>query len=180
MLSGLVVVKVPPHWLTPPLLVIESPEGSVSVKAIPDKATSLPEGLVRLIVSVELVFGATVAGANDWEIEGGAIMSIVNEYGPPVPPSFDVAAAMVSVFEPGVVPTMFRENWQLCAPLKVRLDTLIVLAPNVIVGVTTPKEHWLLPTPLKTSPAGKVSVKPMPDRPLVKLGSSTCRNSPNG
>ena len=64
MVSGAVVVNVPPHWLTPPLLVIEIPGGSVSVKPTPDKATSLPAGLLRLIVSVELVFGATEAGAN--------------------------------------------------------------------------------------------------------------------
>jgi len=78
--------------------VIESPEGSVSVKATPDKVTSLPEGLVSVIVSVELVFGATEAGANACEIAGGATISIVTEYGPPVPPSFDVAARMVLVF----------------------------------------------------------------------------------
>ena len=58
---------------------MDNPGGSVSVKAIPDKVTSLPEGLLRLMVRVELVLGATEAGANDWEIVGGATMSIVTE-----------------------------------------------------------------------------------------------------
>lgn len=179
MVSGAVVVNVPPHWLMPPLLVIEIPGGSVSVKATLDTVTSLSEGLPRVIVRVELVLGATDAGANDWEIAGGATMSIVTEYGPPVPPSFDVAVEMVFVFGPGVVPTMLRVNWQLCPPLKFRLDTLSALLFNVPVNVT-PREHWPGPVPVSTSPAGKLSVKPMPDRSAVGLGSSTCRNSVNG
>lgn len=180
MLFGLVVVNVPPHWLTPPLLVMDNPGGSVSVKAIPDKVTSLPEGLVRLIVRVELVLGATEAGANDWEIVGGATTSIVTEYGPPVPPSFDVAVGMVLVFVPGVVPIMFKKNWQFCPPLKFRLDMLIVLLSNVPVNVN-PGGHWPPgPDPVATRPAGKVSVKLMPDRSAVKLPLLTSRNSVNG
>lgn len=168
MVSGAVVVNVPPHWLTPPLLVMDRPGGSVSVKPTPVKVTSLPDGLVRLMERVELVLGATVAGANVWEIVGGATMSIVTEYGPPVPPSFDVAAAMVLVLGPGVVPIMFKENWQLCVPLKFRLDTVIVLLVNVPVNIT-PGEHWLEPTPVKTSPAGKVLVKPIPRQAIGEI-----------
>lgn len=86
---------------------------------------------------------------------------------------------MVLVFGPGVVPTMFRVNWQFCPPLKFRLETLIVLPLNVPVNVT-PVEHWPGPVPVRTSPAGKVSVKPIPDRSTVRLELLTSKNSVNG
>jgi hypothetical protein len=165
-----VAVAVPPQVLLSPFGVATiRPDGSVSVKAAPVRATVLAAGLVSVKVSKDVPFTTIAAGVNTLAIEGGASTATLADAVPPVPPSVDVTAPVVLFFAPAVVPVTFKWKLQLLPAGRVPPDRLITLLPAVAVIVPVPQ----LPTnPLGVEmirPAGSVSVNPTPEKLCVAL-----------
>ncbi len=160
-----VAVGVPPQVLASALgVAITIPAGMVSANATPVRATALAAGFVIVKVSVLLPFGATALGANAFAIEGGATTPTLAVAVPPVPPSVEVTAPVVLVCVPPAVPVTFTENVH--EPLAARVAPERLTTLVACVAVIVPPPH----VPVRpfgveiTSPAGKVSAKPMPER----------------
>ena len=169
MLVGLVVVKVPPHTAAVPLATV-SPVGSVSLNATPVRATALAAGLVMVKVSEVVAFKAIELGLNTLAIEGGATTLTLAEAVPPVPPSVEVTLPVVLFCVPAAVPVTFTEKVQEALAARVAPDRPMTFVPAVAVIVPPPQEPV---SPLGVemiSPAGKVSLKPIPDRLCVVFG----------
>jgi hypothetical protein len=168
MLVGLVVVKVPPHTVVDALATV-SPVGSVSLNATPVSATALAAGLVMVKVNEVVAFSAIVEGLNILAIEGGATTLMLAEAVPPVPPSVEVTFPVVLFFCPAVVPVTFTEKVHELLAARVAPDRLMTPVPAVAVIVPPPQEP-VSPLGVEiTSPAGKVSLKPIPVSAAVGL-----------
>lgn len=93
--AGARVVNAPPHTVEVELATVR-PAGRMSVNATPVNAVVLSVGLMMVNVSVVVAFRAMVDGVNTLAIEGGAMTLMLAEAVPPVPPSLEVTALVVS------------------------------------------------------------------------------------
>src|ERR1700674_7898 len=136
MVLGLVVVKVPPHVLTPPLLATVNPVGSTSVKASPFNAVVFGPGFVMVNCNEVVVFSGMDAGLKSRPSVGGCITLVVAVLlVAPVPPSLELIVPVVFAASPGAVPftctlKVHEELW-----VTVPLDRLIVPVPAMAVTV---------------------------------------------
>src|SRR5712691_6337867 len=162
MVVGLVVVNVPPHWLTPPLLATVSPVGSVSVKATAFSAVVFAAGLVMVNCSEVVVFSAMVVGLNARLSVGGAITLMVADAVKPAPPSVEVTLPVVLFWSPPAVPSTFTEKVHDADAASDAPDRLITLVAGVAVIVPPPQVPLKPLGVLMTRPAGSVSLKPTP------------------
>ena len=88
---------------------------------------------------------------------------------PPVPPSVDDTAPVVLFLTPAVPPVTFTLNVHEVLAASVAPDKLTRLVPCVAVMVPPPQDPvWPLGVAI-TRPAGKLSVKPIPDWLCVLL-----------
>jgi len=96
--------------------------------------------------------------------------------GAPVPASLETIAFVVLSFVPAVVAVTATEKVQddprLGEAVKVPPDKPRLLLPAIAVMVPLPQEPVMFGVAAMTSPAGRLSVKPTPVRPLVVLGLS--------
>jgi len=128
-----------------------------------------------LMVRVLVPAGAIVVGLNDLVIAGGATtVSDAVLLVDPVPASIEIIALVVLSFVPAVVPFTATVNVQedpaAGAAVIVAPDRLTLLLPAVAVKVPLPHEPVTLGVDATTTPAGKLSTKPTPLRPLVVFG----------
>jgi len=165
-----VAVAVPPQLFVSPLGVATTkPVGSVSENATAVSVTVFAAGLPTVNVSVVVPFTAIVAGLKDLASEGGATTPRLAEAVPPVPPSVEVTRLVVLFCGPAEIPATFTEKLQellaaSVAPVKPR-----ELLPAVAV-IVPPPQLPVSPFGVEiASPAGKVSVKPTPERLCVVL-----------
>jgi hypothetical protein len=172
LLPPAVARAVPPQLLESPLFGVatSSPEGSVSVKATPIKATVLAAGLVMVKVNEVVPFSTTLAAPKALAIDGGATTAMLAEAVAPVPPWVEVTLPVVLFLAPVAVPVTFTLKVQVPPPwVTVAPDKLITLV--AWVAVIVPGRHVPL-SPLGveiTRPAGSVSLKPTPVRSVVPL-----------
>lgn len=157
-------VAVPPQVFVSPLGVPTTrPTGNVSVKATPISVTALAVGLVIVKVREVVPLSGTPAEPNTLAMEAGATMLMLAEAVPPVPPSPEVTALVVLFAVPAARPVTFMENVHELLPARVAPPRLILFAPAVAVIVPPPQEP-VRPFGVETAkPAGKASVKPIPE-----------------
>jgi hypothetical protein len=129
----------------------------------------LAAGFAIVIVRAVLPFRAIPVGANALAIEGGATTLMLAAAVPPGPPSVEVTLPVVLFCWPAAVPVVFTEKVQelVCASVApVRLITFVAW-----VAVIVPPPH----DPVRpfgveiTSPAGSVSLNPIPVTVAVVL-----------
>ena len=165
---GAVVVSVPPQTVAEALATV-SPVGSVSVNATPVSATAFAAGLVIVKVRDVVAFSAMLEGLKTLAIDGGPTTLIEAEAVPPVPPSVEVTFPVVLFCVPAAMPVTLTENVQLVLAARVAPLRLITFVPCVAVIVPPPQEP-VRPFGVEiTRPAGRVSLKPTPVRPVVVL-----------
>src|SRR5215471_21432269 len=143
--------------------------GNVSLKATPFSGSTLAAGLVMVKVSAETALGVIVEGLNALAIEGGACTCTVAVAVPSVPPSFELTLPVVLVLEPAVVPVTLTLNVHELLAAMVPPDRLITFVFCAAVIVPAPQEPLKPLGVAMISPAGNVSLKPMPDKPTVVL-----------
>src|SRR5260370_27357744 len=166
MLVGLVVVKVPPHWLLV-LVATVSPVGSVSLNATPFSITALAAGFMMVNCNCVVAFNEIGLARNTLAIEGGATTSMLAENDPPVPPSLDVTLPVMLFLVPAVVPVTFTTIVQEVDAARLPPVRLMLLLPATAVAVP-PQPLLLSPLGVETtSPAGSVSLKAMPVRVVL-------------
>ena len=166
MLAGAVVVSVPPHTVAV-LLATVKPVGSVSANATPVSGATFAAGLVIVKVSEVVAFTAIVAGLNALAMDGGASTVMLADAVAPVPPSVEVTGPVVLFCVPVAVPVTFTLNVQEELAAMVPPDKLITFVFCVAVIVPPPQEP-VRPFGVETiRPAGKVSLKPTPVRPIA-------------
>jgi len=139
----------------------------VSVKPTPVKPTVV-FGLV--IVKLKLVVPPTAmfAAPNDFEIVGGAItVNVAVLLVVPVPPSFEVIAPVVLFFTPAVEPVTVTLNVQLALAAS-EAPVSVIVSGAVVVNV--PPQVTVGPDVATVSPAGSISVNPIPLSPDVVFG----------
>ena len=134
----------------------------------PVSETVLPAGLVIVKVSDVVAFKAIELDPNDLDITGAASTETEAEAVRPVPPSFEVTAAVVLFWVPAVVPVTFTEKVQGVLAARVAPDKLTTPPPAVAVMVPPPQ---LPDSPLLgeeiASPEGSVSLKATPESATV-------------
>lgn len=158
---GDVVVNVPPHTVEV-LLATVNPVGSVSVKATPDSGTSFAAGFWIVNVSEVVAFTAMVEGLNTLAIPGGATTSMLAEAPDPLPPSLELTVLVTLFCIPAAVPVTFTLNMQEEFAAIVPPDRLMVFVFCVAVIVPLPQEPVRPFGVEMISPAGNVSVNPIP------------------
>jgi hypothetical protein len=163
-------VAVPPHVLVRPFGVATTiPAGSVSVKATPVSATAFAAGLVMVKVSDVVPFNGTFGAPKALAIDGGATTLMLADAVPPVPPSVDVTFPVVLFLVPAVVPVTFTANVHEVDDARVAPVRLTTFVACVAVIVPPPQEP-VRPFGVEiTSPAGRVSVNPVPVSDVVVL-----------
>src|SRR6476659_8330523 len=119
--------------------------------------------------------GVMVVGVNDLVIAGGATtVSVAVLLVEPVPTSLELIAPVVFIFVPAVVPVTATVNVHADEAageaVSVAPDKLTLLPPAVAVIVPLPHEPVTLGVAATTIPAGKLSTKPTPLRPVVAFG----------
>ena len=146
---------------------ITRPAGKVSLNPIPDNGTVL---LLLLIVKVKLVepFRGMLAAPNCFWNAGGPTTVIVSVAAVPAPPSVEFTVTEL-LFTPAVVPCTSTLTVHDAVAAKVPPERLAEPAPAT--GLNVPP-HVLLPLGVgaTTSPAGKVSVNPIPVSITFVLG----------
>ena len=163
-------VPVPLHVLVSPFGVATTiPAGSVSANASPVSATVLAAGFVIVNVNEVVPFSGIAAAPKVFAIDGGATTFTLAEAVPPVPPSVEVTAPVVLFLTLAAVPVTFTENVQEVEAAK--LPPLRLITPVACVAVIVPPPQVpVSPFGVEiTSPAGKVSVNPVPVRAVVVL-----------
>jgi hypothetical protein len=148
---------------------ITSPDGSVSEKPTPlNEAVAFGFAMVKVKPKVEL--GVVPATPKLSLIEGGKITARVAKAVPPVPPSIEVTAPVVLFCTPVATLVTFTLNVQDELVDRLAFERLIVLPP-VFAAIVPPLHEPLNPLGVETtSPAGSVSVKPMPLKEAAALG----------
>jgi hypothetical protein len=124
-----------------------------------------------LIVNVKLVepFNGTESAPKAFEIDGGATTVRLSEAMLPVPPSDEVTAPDVLFLSPAVVPVTFTASVHDALAAVVPLDRLMVPVPATAVAV--PPHVFARPLGLAiSSPEGRLSENPTPDKEDVELG----------
>lgn len=165
---GAVVVSVPPQTVAVELATVR-PVGKVSVNATPVSGSTFAAGLVMVKVSEVVPLTLMEDGLNILAMEGGVSTLMLAEAVPPVPPSFEVTLPVVLFCKPAAVPVTFTENVQEEFAAMVPPDRLIIFVFCVAVMVPPPQ---LPVSPLgvdTTSPAGRVSLNPIPVRAVALL-----------
>lgn len=138
------------------------PGGNRSVNATPVKATSLAAGFVIVKVNDVEPFSGMLGAPKALVITGGATTKMLAEAVPPGTLSFEVTLLVVLFFVPAVVPVTFTEKVQEPPAAKVVPERLMRFVPWSAVIVPPPHEP-VSPLGVEiTSPAGSVSVKPIP------------------
>jgi hypothetical protein len=155
-------VATPPQVLAKPFGVATTiPEGSESVNATPVKPTVFATGFVIVNVSEVEAFNAMLAAPNTFAIEGGATTATLADAVPPVPPCVEVTAPVVLFCAPAAIPVTFTVKLQEALAASVPPDKLTLVEPATAVAV--PPQVLADPFGVAiTSPAGNVSVKPIP------------------
>jgi hypothetical protein len=174
-----VAVAVPPHAFESPLGVETTrPVGSVSVNATPSSPTVLAGAFVIVNVSVVVPFRGMPVGLNALAMLGGAttkmeaVLLVV-----PVPPSVEVMAPVVLLSVPALIPRTFTENVHEPEKTRVAPERLTLLEPAVAV-IVPPPQLPVSPFGVATwRPAGRLSVKPIPDKDVVVFGLFTVNDS---
>jgi hypothetical protein len=146
-----------------------NPDGKVSLKL-----TALNEvlafGLAIVKFNGKVTFGEMPASPKDVLSEGGNTTATVANAVPPVPPSIEVTAPVVLFCTPVVVAVTLTLNVQdelVDRPAPERL----ILAPRGLAVIVPPLHEPLNPLGEETtSPAGSVSVKPMPLKEAAAFG----------
>ena len=157
-----VIVPLPHEPVSPFGVATASPEGSTSVNAIPASGTVFAAGFVIVKLRTELAPGAILPGANAVASEGGATMVRLDEAAGPVPPSVEVTALVVLINWPAIVPVTFTVNVHEPIAAIVAPDRLTTFVPCVPV-IVPPPQLPVRPFGVDIiSPAGNVSLKPMP------------------
>ena len=128
-----------------------------------------------MIVSVLRPPGEMVVGLNDLASAGGATtVSDAVLLVAPVPASVDVTALVVLSLVPAVVPVTATLKVQADPGVgdaaNVPPDKLTFVLPGVAVMAPLPHEPVTFGDAATTSPAGKLSLKPTPLRPVVVFG----------
>jgi len=160
------VIVPPPHEPVRPLGVLTTrPEGSVSLKAIPDRDT-VEFGFDAVKVRLVDPPSGTDDAPNDLDSVGGATTVTEAVAVLPVPPLVEVTVTEL-FFTPAVVPVTFTENVQ--APPSARVAPLRLTLVEAAVAVIVPPPH--VPVRplgvLTTRPLGNESLKAIPvDDPL--------------
>jgi len=162
-------VKLPPVQFVLALGVAATctPDGRLSLKAMPVRVVVV-FGLVIVNVNVDTPPVQIVEAVNDLLIVGGAttvIMAVLLVA--PVPLSFELMAPVVLLHTPAVVPVTVTMNEQL--PLAARVPPLKLIRFGDVVE-TMPPQVAVGPEVGTVSPAGNVSVKPIPVNPSAELG----------
>jgi hypothetical protein len=140
------------------------PAGKGSENATPVSATALAAGFVIVMVSEVVALRATAVGLNTFAIDGGATTLIEADAVPPVPPSVEVTLPVVLFCVPAAAPVTFTEKVHDVLAARAAPVKLITLVPAVAVIVPAPQvPTWPFGVAI-TSPAGRVSLKPKPDR----------------
>jgi len=163
-------VAVPPQVLVSPFGVETTiPAGNVSVKATPVSATALAAGLAIVKVNEVDPFSGTLAAPNALAMEGGAITLMLAEAVPPVPPCVEVTLPVVLFCVPAAIPVTLTAKVQEVLDAKVAPVRLMTPVPCVAVIVPPPQDPVRPLGVETTSPAGNVSLKPVPVSVVVVL-----------
>jgi hypothetical protein len=118
-------------------------------------------GFVIVNVNEVDAFNAMLAAPNAFAIEGGPITATLADAVPPAPPCVDVTAPVVLFCAPAAIPVTFTVKLQAALAASVPPDKLTLAAPATAVAV--PAHVLVSPFGVAiTSPAGNVSVKPIP------------------
>jgi len=100
---------------------------------------------------------------------GGATTPMLADAVPPLPPSVEVTFPVVLFLVPAAVPVTFTEKVQVVLAAKLAPARLTTLLPAVDVMVPPPQLP-VSPFGVETAkPAGKVSLKPIPDTAVAAL-----------
>jgi len=144
---------------------LTTPGGKPSLKAIP--LSALAFGLVMVKLSVLLPFTATLAGAKDFVKVGGATTVSVALEVLPGPPSVEVTLTALS-FTPALIANTLTEKVQEDPGASVPPARVMVLPSMGAVTVPVPQ----VPTgaAFTKTPAGRVSVNPMPVSGMLLFG----------
>jgi len=164
------VIVAPVHELEIPLGVATTrPDGSESLKPTPLNEV-VEFGFVMAKVKPRGLFGVIPANWKLSLIEGGKTTATVAKAVPPVPPSIEVTAPVVLFCTPVATLVTFKLKAQDALVDRLAPERLMLLPPGFAVSVP------LLHEPLNplgvemTSPAGSVSVKPMPLNEAATFG----------
>jgi hypothetical protein len=166
--SGAVVVNVPPpHTLEVPLGTV-NPEGNVSVNATPVNAVVV-FGLVTVNVNTLVPLSGIVAASNPFDIDGGPTTVNVAVFDvAPAPLSVELITPVVLLHTPVVEPVTVTLNEQL--PLAASVPPLKLIRFGDVVETMPPPQAAVGPEVATVIPAGNVSVNAMPVKPCVELG----------
>jgi hypothetical protein len=161
-----VATAVPPQVLDSPLFgdVTAMPAGNVSLKAIPISAVELADGLVIVMVSVDVSPGCVfAAGLNALVNVGAVTTAMLAEAVPPMPPSVEVTLPVTLFWVPGIVLATLTEKVHDPLAASDAPERLITFVFGVAVIVPPPQlpDRPLLGLVI-TSPAGNVSLNPIP------------------
>jgi hypothetical protein len=162
-------VNVPPQVvLALGVAATSNPDGSASVNATPVRATVV-FGLVMVNVSVEVPPIGIVAALNDLLIDTGPItVSVAVLLAAPAPLSVELIAPVVLFHTPVVDPITVTLNWHIA--LAARVPPLNVIVLGAVVVTEPPLHSGVGPELATVTPAGNVSVKLIPVRPLPAFG----------
>jgi len=165
-----VAAAVPPQvFVRPGLELTTRPAGKLSLNATPVSVTVFAAGLTIVKVSVVLPLSAIDPMTKAFAIDGGATTVTDADAALPVPPSFEVTGLVVLFCWPPAIPVTLTEKLQ--DPLAAKVAPLKLIAPVPAAAVIVPPaQEPDRPLGVATSsPAGRVSVKPMPLSDCVAL-----------
>lgn len=164
-----VMVPAPQEPVSPLGLATTSPEGRLSEKATPVRAT-VALGLVMVKVSVVVAFRLMLAAPKALAIAGGPITVIVAVLlVRPAPLSFDETGPLVLFCTPAATPVTFRPMVHEALAASVPPERL--MDPEPAAAVVVPPQVLESPFGVATfRPAGSRSVKAIPVSPRVVFG----------
>jgi hypothetical protein len=143
------------------------PVGRLSVTATPVKPLAFVDGLVIVMVSVDVPPGPMLVGLKAFAIVGGATTVSTALAVPPVPSFVELTAPVVLVLAPAVEPVTLTEIEQLLPG--VVIEPVLKLIGEVPELKVPPQVFAGLPA--KVMPAGMVSLTAMPFiMPLLVAG----------
>jgi hypothetical protein len=172
---ALAAIVPPPHDPVRPFGVATAmPPGNVSVKPTPVSAIAFAAGFAMVKLRLVLPFRATVGAPNVLVMVGGsatvtaAVLLIA-----PAPVSVEEIAPVVLDLIPTLIPVTFTENVQKLFAAKLAPARLILLEPGAAV-IAPPPQLPVIPLGDATcSPAGSVSLNPIPLNGSVEFGLLT-------
>ncbi len=145
------------------------PAGRLSVNPIPTSGSGFTAGFVIVKVTVVLPFSAILDAPKALPMVGGArtTTNTVAAAVFPEPPSLDVTAVVALSCSPAAMPATFTLKVQDALAARVAPDRDTLVAPSATVMVPPPHDPVRLLGVPKTSPAGRLSVKPIPVSGMV-------------